>query len=172
MEKRLFALQNELEAILNPAKTSSDDETTSQENDLAEVRTQTKVTKEELSKLRLKLAEKNTEVESLKLKLQTHKLCPSSTSRTPLGAVFPGTNASNMAKTSDTKTPQDARMSRHLLSSVKTVSQSPVRSFLAPPSRNTPSSRHPRKKSSKKTTPPVIVDFDSIMGVSDDMDSN
>ena len=170
MEKRLFTLQNELEAILNPIKTSSDDETTSQENDLAEARTQTEVAKEELSLLKSKLAEKNTEVENLKLKLQTQKSCPDRTSRTPLGTVFPGSNATNKEKTS--KTPQDTRKSRHLLSSGKTVHQSPVRSFLAPPSRNTPSSRHPRKKSSKKTTPPVIVDFDSIMGVSDDMDSN
>jgi len=164
MEKTLCALQKELEANLNPVKTSSDDETTSQENELSETRKETEVTKEELAKLKLRLAEKTSEVEKLKMKLQTQKSSSGRTIRTPLRVVLPGGNATN--------TPQEARKSRHLLPSDKTVPQSPVRSFLAPPSRNTPSSRHPRKKSSKKTTPPVIVDFDSIMGVSDDMDSN
>ena len=55
MEKRLLALQKELDAILNAAKTNSDNETTSQENDLIETKTLTEVTEEELSKMKLKL---------------------------------------------------------------------------------------------------------------------
>ena len=47
MEKRLSTLQEDLDAILNPAKTSTD-ETTSQKYELAE---KTEVTEEELSKL-------------------------------------------------------------------------------------------------------------------------
>merc|ERR1712179_631724 len=112
---------------------------------------QNEVTKEELSKLNTRLAEKASEVEKLKLKLQTQKSCSGRTTRKPLGVVFPGGNASSTLKTSIT--PEEARRSRHLLPSDKTVPQSPVRSFLAPPSRNTPSPRHPRKKTSKKTTP-------------------
>jgi len=49
MEKKLSILQKDLDAISNPAKTRSDDETTSQKYDLAE---KTEVTKEELSKLK------------------------------------------------------------------------------------------------------------------------
>merc|ERR1712179_95859 len=113
------ALQKELEAKLIPVKTSSDDETTSQENELSETRKQNEVTKEELSKLNLRLAEKTSEVENLKLKLQTQKSCSGRTTRKPLGVVFPGGNASSTLKTSNT--PEEARRRRHLLPSDKTV---------------------------------------------------
>merc|ERR1712179_493055 len=75
------ALQKELEAKLIPVKTSSDDETTSRENELSETRKQNEVTKEELSKLNTRLAEKASEVEKLKLKLQTQKSCSGRTTR-------------------------------------------------------------------------------------------
>eukprot|EP00092_Neocalanus_flemingeri_P025759 GFUD01027925.1.p1 GENE.GFUD01027925.1~~GFUD01027925.1.p1 ORF type:complete len:816 (+),score=286.20 GFUD01027925.1:303-2450(+) len=57
------------------------------------------------------------------------------------------------------------------------VSQSPFRSFLAPPPRPTPTSQHsrPKKKTPPSSTPrsgTPVMDFDSVMGVSDDLDSN
>eukprot|EP00092_Neocalanus_flemingeri_P025758 GFUD01027924.1.p1 GENE.GFUD01027924.1~~GFUD01027924.1.p1 ORF type:complete len:808 (+),score=294.24 GFUD01027924.1:303-2426(+) len=83
--------------------------------------------------------------------------------------------------------PSSHRQSRTLLPSLPNtsnsnqvkakVSQSPFRSFLAPPPRPTPTSQHsrPKKKTPPSSTPrsdTPVMDFDSVMGVSDDLDSN
>eukprot|EP00092_Neocalanus_flemingeri_P041119 GFUD01044777.1.p1 GENE.GFUD01044777.1~~GFUD01044777.1.p1 ORF type:complete len:1026 (+),score=386.47 GFUD01044777.1:49-3126(+) len=131
---------------------------------------------------------------------------PASRSRTPLRSLKASCNDSTQQSkvtppsvrptsslaTADTsqlakQPPSSHRQSRTLLPSLPNngtsnqvkakVSQSPLRSFLAPPPRPTPTSQHsrPKKKTPPSSTPrsdTPVMDFDSVMGVSDDLDSN
>ena len=204
--KKLNIMKKDLEERQTSAKISSDDEVSSQQKALATLTKQTEVTKAEESQLQVKLTERKAEVDNLSEKLKSLKsrqglTTSSKKSRTPLGSIKPySNNSSSQQSRSNTSssqpptsmsltatplqtraTPGTVRQSRTLLPSGQrpgmTVPQSPVRSFLAPPARNTPSSQHtrPRKKhNTKPTSTPktTIVDFDSVMGISDDMDSS
>eukprot|EP00092_Neocalanus_flemingeri_P025760 GFUD01027926.1.p1 GENE.GFUD01027926.1~~GFUD01027926.1.p1 ORF type:complete len:1030 (-),score=391.51 GFUD01027926.1:179-3268(-) len=131
---------------------------------------------------------------------------PASRSRTPLRSLKarcndstqqakftpPSVRPTSSLATADTsqlakQPPSSHRQSRTLLPSLPNtstsnqvkakVSQSPFRSFLAPPPRPTPTSQHsrPKKKTPPSSTPrsdTPVMDFDSVMGVSDDLDSN
>eukprot|EP00092_Neocalanus_flemingeri_P098570 GFUD01125702.1.p1 GENE.GFUD01125702.1~~GFUD01125702.1.p1 ORF type:complete len:808 (+),score=287.17 GFUD01125702.1:303-2426(+) len=131
---------------------------------------------------------------------------PASRSRTPLSSLKarcndstqqaqftpPSVRPTSSLATADTsqlaKQPLSShRQSRTLLPSLPNtstgnqvkakVSQSPFRSFLAPPPRPTPTTQHsrPKKKTPPSSTPrsdTPVMDFDSVMGVSDDLDSN
>lgn len=188
------------------------DDVSSQEKALLDITKQTEAAEDERSKVQRKLVEKTAEVTKLKEKLSSLKsrngVPPTSIqrSRTPLGSIRPVTNfsvstsrqgkstpsssqpSSSMTKPATTPltkaTAATVRQARTLLPPGRqTVPQSPVRSFLAPPPRNTPSSHHsrPKKKGVAKPpstprsvpqTQPPIVNFDLVMGLSDDMDSS
>jgi len=212
LARKLDTKKRDLEGRETAAKNSSQgsDDVSSQEKALSDILKQTEAAKEERCKVERKLVEKTAEVTKLKEKLSglnsRNGVSPTSIkrSRTPLGSIRPVTNLTNSSQGKSTHsssqpsasmtrpattpltkaTPATVRQARTLLPpGNQTVPQSPVRSFLAPPPRNTPSSHHsrPKKKGVAKPSstprsvpqpPPPIVNFDLVMGLSDDMDSS
>merc|ERR1712142_209757 len=176
LEVMLCAKKNDLEAKLNPVKSDSVEESFSQEKELIDITKQCEGVKEELSKFEVKLADKKLDVDGLQVKLQTLKNIPNQKASAPSGSISLLSNGGT-TKPHQGSVTGSSRQDRTLLGSGKGVQPSPVRSFLAPPGRSTPSSRYSKKKPLKKSSgktppPPPIVDFDSVMGVSDDMDSS
>ena len=153
--------------------TKVDDESATYEDKILSVSKEIEALKDESRKLDQKLQERQGQVVKLKEKVQN--VSSGKKPRTPLSQMRSANTTSSLAKppaASPKATPSYSRQARSLLPSntPRPVPQSPVRSFLVPPPRPTPSSNHSRPK--KKTPPAPIMDFDCVLGVSDDLDSS
>merc|ERR1719481_165837 len=147
-------------------------------DDLDDLKEQLESIKRVEEKLGDSLKRKLEDISKLKEQMRESKLkTPEQQSRTPskhrtLKSVFDSMK----------DLPSTARKSRYLAphvpgaggpSSRKPVEQSPMRSFLAPPSRNTPSRLKKKSASNKssfkkKSVAEKVATFDDIMGISDD----
>jgi len=204
LARKLDTKTRDLEVRETTAKNISEgsDDASSEEKALSDITKQTEAATEERSKVQKKLVEKTAEVTKLKEKLsslKSHNGVPptsSQRSRTSLGSIRPVSNLAVSTSRQENSTPSSSqpsaimskpatvRQARTLLPlGHQIVPQSPVRSFLAPPPRNTPTSHHsrPKKKgvamppSTPRSVPqpqPPIVNFDLVLGLSDDMDSS
>ena len=140
---------------------------------------QIETAQKESRKVDQKLKERQAQVSRLKKKVQNLNTGSNRPTSVQRSRIFESANTSNSSLTKPTvsahqsnPTPSSQRQARSLLPSTtpRPVPQSPVRTFLAPPPRPTPSSHHSRAK--KKTSPAPFMDFEYVLGVSDELDSS